>query len=100
MSDNKTINVIVLKDGITAKEVNPLGSEVPKPRAFETSPAQFNNRKRDWLLAENNLRTFEIDMRESKYKGFGVTIPMSLTKWESGIKHEAEILPNGKIKLL
>lgn len=85
----KTIDVIILKDGKTASEINP----IKMPDAF------FEGRKKEWNEAEEKLRTFNIESAKISDGSFVPIEHLDLTFY-IGKKQMAEILPNGKIKIL
>ena len=97
MSSPEIISVIIQPDGITAKEVNP----IKMPDAF------FEGRKKEWNEAQNKLRTFEIEgakemieMLEKVEQKMGGKITHIHMKTKIGETYKAEILPNGKIKIV
>jgi hypothetical protein len=91
MKNDSAIEVVILEDGLHAKEVNRHGSERPKKYVFESSPAQHGVRVRQWEDAESRLRTFQIES-VAMLKAYG-TFPRDE-------KFKAEILSSGKIKIL
>jgi hypothetical protein len=101
MKNYSTIEVLILEDGLHAKEVNRFGSEKPKKFIGESSPAQHGVRVRQWEDAESRLRIFDID----SVRGFLFVVEASgatpAITWVKPLeKHKAEILPSGKIKIL
>ena len=102
MKNDSVIEVVILEDGLHAKEVNRHGSERPKKYVFESSPAQHGVRVRQWEDAESRLRTFEITDFPEVEGGDGKNVTWikansEIYKPES--KHKAEILRNGKIRI-
>lgn len=104
----RTVDVIILKGGRTAKEINPLGEKpwrsIRMKYMTKDLKASFNKATKEWREAEKKRRTFEIDFSyekkidnlESKRIGKKVTtiafIPNSHRK--------AQLLHNAKIKIL
>lgn len=98
----KTILVKICPDGITAKEANRYENELDKELALGHTPS-FNLLEA-YRAEEVTLRTFKIDMTslENKKK----ELPEWMQKTVSGFGYtpniilEAEIFPNGKIRIL
>jgi len=85
----KRIEVITEANGLQAKEVNPYGcygGNRPHPMDFEDKD-EFAQRHQQFEDYESKLRMFEIEL--GVLKGF-----------TPHRKHDAEILENGKIKIL
>jgi hypothetical protein len=104
---NKAIQVRINPDGVTCKEVNP----IPYPETeydleghrHGALPEYFD----EWLKKEDSLRTFEIEEnRFMQHHHLSANHPeywqQVETEWEfePGEIHSAEILPNGKIKIV
>lgn len=92
------IEVIILEDKISAKEINPYADEFDrKEKLGHTIPFGLINSFRSY---ESLLRTFKID----NIRGLSMDdMPSSIQETMSagiGTRHEAMILPNGKVKLL
>lgn len=97
----KTIEVIIQEDGKTAKEINPFacyGTQTPHIMDFDTKE-EWGERFCKWRDAEKTLTVFEI---ESVTNVLGEVHPVKHYQLEriAGTKEKAEILENGKIKLL
>lgn len=92
------IEVIILEDGISAKEVNPYIDELErKEKLGHTIPFGLINSFRSY---ESSLRTFKID----NIRGLSMDdMPSSIQETMSagiGTRHEAMILADGKIGIL
>lgn len=98
MNKSSEIEVIVLEDGLHAKEVNRYGAEKPKKYVFESSPAQYGVRVRQWEDAESRLRIFEIESFD--FNGRNHRMSQTAMRLNKTIVHKAEILPSSKIKIL
>ena len=97
-----TIKVKINPDGLTATEMNPI--KRPNSRHFSAKELEYDGseywKQEDrWATTESKLRTFEIESRiyygeniDNGEKLFGGYI--------DGTIHSAEILPNGRIKIL
>ncbi len=118
----KAIEVIVLKGGVMAREVNPFGDKAPTDDVTYTKgntviygkekehihKAQLMN----WERAEAKLRVFDIDSQDEALKNIGepkitksnpetkVELTSAHVLYEPNKKHKAIILPSGKIKLV
>lgn len=107
------MRVIIQPGGKTAKEVNPLGS---KPNLhWCLNQSHYEQCLRGWEMENQKLRTFEIEKYgEQEYaqrKSEAALYPYNelarckATEWyienvKPGTIHEAELLPNNKIKIL
>lgn len=116
------IKVIILKGGVMAKEVNPFGDTMPTDDVTYTkgNTVIIGKEKEhihkanvaNWERAEAGLRVFDIDSQEEALNNFGkakITTSNPETKveltsahvlYEPNTKHDAVILPNGKIKII
>jgi hypothetical protein len=116
------VKVIINADGITAKEVNPFGSTKPTDEVTYTkgSTVIYGREKEilhklnveNWSKAESSLRTFEIDSQEEALKNVGepkvttsnpetkVTLTSAHVLYKPNSKHQASVLPSGKIKII
>lgn len=105
----RTVDVIILKGGKTAKEINYLGE---KPRELKIKyPSKalkegLKQKLKEWKQVESKRRTFEIDfselvtffkLLEKKVKG---RIQHAHYGYDAGAYHKAEILHSGKLKIL
>ena len=96
----KTIDVIIQEDGKTAKELNPFacyGTGKPHPMDFDDHE-EFEHRLHKWYEAEEKIKMFYIES-VSMFGDIVLADPNYL-KILSGHINEAEILENGKLKLL
>jgi hypothetical protein len=116
------IEVIILKGGITAREVNKFGNERPTDNVTYTKGDRvIIGKEREyihnatvliWEQSEKELRTFEIDSQEEALKNIGepkITTSNPETKvkltsahilYEPNKKHKAFVLSSGKIKIV
>lgn len=89
---------VTIIDAVTAKEVNPYKDELDrKDKLGHTAPfglvSSFRSR-------ESSLRTFEIETIKGLTPAYITAIVPKLMQVGIGTKHQAEVLPNGKIKIL
>lgn len=105
----ETVRVKILSDGITGKEVNPLGEEPERTWFGSERDAKYQqyfkeyiNLKKQWQQAESKLRTFEIENAELTFiDGWYVKNSRGgFTELCEGDTYTAEILDNGKIKII
>ncbi len=95
------ITVKILDGGTTCREVNPMG----KPHPSHNS-SDYNKYLNKWQEAENKLRTFEIDfshlniLYDAAMLRFGGQITHTNQGYEVGSIRTAEILPNGKVRIV
>lgn len=82
-NDSEKIRVRFNPDGVTAKEVNPLGEKPQRP--FTGGLTAWQNNEQRWQQAESKLRTFTT---------------IGTEKFDAGTILEAEIISEGKIKIL
>ncbi len=109
------IKVIVCEDGISCREVNPLG-EKPEPKHKDFSfykdvkkgsgipaianvlDAQFEEALKNWQKKESSLRVFTI---ENEIKHYGSSLDFKINgSWiavEFGSTHSAEIIDKDKL---
>ena len=80
------IKVRINPDGITAREVNPLGE---RPDSLSIYVNGLDDAYNQWQQAEASCRNFEIESEPGIFHGY-----------ESGVIVEAQIISNGKIKIL
>lgn len=102
------MQVKILPGGTTAKEVNPYGENMPSCTAI-CMDCKFNmiktwlkedtrcNASLIWQEAESKLRTFEIENINCCHD---VHISFEPTTLKVGSIHTAELLTNGKIKIV
>lgn len=105
----KTIDVIILKGGRTAKEINYLGE---KPAKFlcmtrtKSRREKFKKEMNEWKEVERNRRTFEIDFShlipvfKAIEEKVGGKIHHVHIGFDEGACRKAQILHNAKIKIL
>jgi hypothetical protein len=95
------LTVTILPGGRTAREKNP--HDYPSVHDSGINSAQ---RRKGWQDKERLLRTFEIDFShldapfKAIEKAVGGTIQHVNCGYESGQERQAELLENGKIKIL
>ncbi len=113
------IKVIILSDGITAKEANPYGKDKPSRDVTYTKGTTvvigtekdhiYQAQLANWDRAEKGLRTFEIDSEEEFYERNGgkekfeegkIKIQSANVLYEPNSKQYAVVLPSGKIKIV
>lgn len=98
------IEVIILDGGKTAREVNPFKDELDKEYALGHNPS-FSLLE-SYRSKEAMLRTFEIDpcgVEENASKEAREFMDKWLMvhwRYISGQRHPAQVLPNGKIKIV
>jgi len=113
----ETIKIKINQDGVTCKEVNPLGKKPQKPMMEVQSMShqrenrlKFNIFMEQWQQAESSLREFEIHSVEVLIGGIGdeeIKYSMDKNQWKflnppiiEGSIHDAVILENGKIRII
>lgn len=104
----RILDVVILKGGCSAREINPLGDK-PQPSAkgktTREARARFNRDLKDWKDAEKKRRVFSIDFShlirlfKAMEKAVGGKIHHAHFGFDEGEKHKAEILPSGRIKI-
>lgn len=92
------IEVIILENKTSAKEVNPYQSEVDRKYGLGHHPS-FGLLE-SFRCQEHMLRTFEIETIKGLTPAYMMKTVPKLMNVGVGSKHEAEVLPNGKIKIL
>ena len=91
----KTVDVVILKGGKTAKEINYLGE---KPKRNKDIP--------EWIKIEKRRRVFKIDYShldsffEKLEKALGGSISHVHMGYTAGLHRKAQLLHTGKIKIL
>lgn len=92
------IEVTINEDKVTAKEVNPYQAELDRIFALGRHPS-FGLLE-SFRIQEDKLRTFELEsIRELPIEYITKIAPL-LLGIKIGTKHQAEVLPNGKVKIL
>lgn len=93
------MKVTMNPDGRTVKELN----KIPKPVAGyydnldEADNAAWHAARGEWLAAEQSRKVYEIDGIDNE-QWYTEALIKGLLKYDA--IHEAELLPNGKIKLI
>jgi len=104
----RTIDVVILKGGCSAKEINPLGDKPQPPdkrRATKDAKARFNRDLKEWKEADKKRRIFPIDFShlitffKAMEKVIGGKIHHVHMGFDEGTTHKAEILHSGRIKI-
>lgn len=105
----RTIDVIILKGGCSAMEINPLGDKPKLPvgrRASKDEKARVKRDTKEWKEAEKARRTFPIDFShlmklfQALEKAVGAKIQHAQMGFDEGAHHKAEILHTGRIKII
>lgn len=106
----KTVDVIILKGGRSAKEINYLGEKPRRGlRVKDMSKALkegLKQKTKEWEEVEAKRRIFEIDFSDlikffkALEKKVGGKIHHVHIGYDEGAYHKAQILHNAKIKIL
>lgn len=113
------VRVIILEDGITAKELNPFGQTKPSRDVTYTKGDTviygqekehiYNAQLSNWERAENRLRTFDVDSTQEALTTFGgkekleegdVKLQSAHVLYEPNKIFDAVVLPSGNIKII
>lgn len=106
----RTIDVIILKGGRTAKEINPLGDkpqrEIRMRYMTKDLKESFKRATDEWQEAENKRRTFEIDFSDliPLFRAFENKLVGKIHHvhigFDEGTYHKAQIIHTAKIKIM
>ena len=92
---SESIKVKINPDGRTAKEINKF-EKATADEIFSMGKEFGTWKKKKWQEAESKLRTFSIALISlNGKKSF-----KRMSEIKAGTIHSAEVLPNGKIKIL
>lgn len=106
----RTFDVIILKGGCTAVEINPLGdkpkSKIPLKKMDKEARQKLKTEMQQWKEAEKKRRIFKIDFSHlfDLFKAFekvlGGQIHHVHIGFDEGTRQKAQFLHNGKLKIL
>lgn len=92
------IEVIILENKTSAKEVNPFKAEIE--RKYDRGGRPSLGLIDKYNKHESTLRTFEIETIKGLAPEYIIKTVPKLMEVGIGSRHEANVLPNGKIKIL
>lgn len=91
------LTVTILPGGVTAKEVNPVDAECEQGfDVHEIGGERWEAVFKRWIEAQRKLRTFDLSGLCGKACSPACEFPCE----KPGTIHNAELLPNGKIKIV
>lgn len=106
----RTLDVIIMKGGCTAREINPLGdkpkSRIPVSKMKKEVREKFQREMKEWKEAEKKRRVFHIDFSHlvRLFKAFEKALDAKIDHvhvgFDEGMHQKAQLLHNGKLRIL